>query len=147
MRQNKYRAWDKKNREMIDMEYPTYSASPECDGHISDLQWFFGCLSEDSMFADGNRYVLMQYTGLKDKKNVEICEDDIVDYLGQNLIVGFANGHFLIFPGTKRKDMFKNDHFDLWKALGRITASIKYDNKVEIIGNIYENKNLLKKQL
>ena len=88
---------------------------------------------------------LGQYAGLKDKDKKEIYEGDIVEYRGLHLIVSFANGHFMIHGGKCREDLFKGNHEDLWKALGRISVEDKRENTVKVIGNIYDNSELLKK--
>ena len=73
---------------------------------------------------------IMQYTGLKDKNGKEIYGGDIIqsdDYdIGGKNVVEFKNGEFLQ----------KDDKGDYWCISPDIF-------KTEILGNIYENKDLL----
>ena len=72
---------------------------------------------------------IMQYTGLKDKNGKEIYEGDILD-IGNNAVVEFFDGKFHpVYDGGKSEAM--EDEFKSYKC--------------EIIGNIYENKDLLTK--
>jgi len=67
---------------------------------------------------------LMQFTGLKDLQGKEIYEGDIVDYgNGRNKVVEFIDGCFCICG---------------------ITAMPKLMTLYPVIGNIYENPELLK---
>lgn len=69
MREIKFRAWDKKKNDWFDDEGYLYI---ELNGNIN-FGWN-GEVMDD--YAD--RIILMQYTGLKDKKGVEIYEGDIL---------------------------------------------------------------------
>lgn len=75
-------------------------------------------------------YSLMQFTGLLDKNGKEIYESDLVRWepLGSIWEVVFENGAFVMFSPDSRE-------------------SVRFDQKnygeVEVVGNIYENPELL----
>jgi len=74
----------------------------------------------------------MQYTGLKDKNGVEIYEGDIIK-LCDNM-----NGNFQV--------IFKNQYVGGWILShkdGQISLGVRNKNELEVIGNIYENEELL----
>lgn len=120
MREIKYRLWDKLANKMVTA--PSYW-SITLDGKV-----FYGN-------ADmSETVVLMQDTGLKDKNGVEIHEGDIVDikhWSGKMWEVKISS-----YDGTTvyRKDFEYLDDYAM-------------DNpewyRTEIIGNIYENPELL----
>ncbi len=74
--------------------------------------------------SEGQPIEIMQFTGLKDLQGKEIYEGDIVDYgNGRNKVVEFIDGCFCICG---------------------ITAMPKLMTLYPVIGNIYENPELLK---
>jgi uncharacterized phage protein (TIGR01671 family) len=88
----------------------------------------------DSLFEEC-RLVFQQYTGLLDRNGVEIYEGDIVkatsdQYTNENFIgkVIFDEGYFCTWVN-------KNDIRGIWG-----------DDNIEVIGNIFENKDLLVKE-
>ena len=115
MREIKFRAWDKEEKEMRQVVVMTGDAY---EISVRDIHG-------ERYWQDYKTFELMQYTGLKDKNGKEIYEGDIVRCIGYvNLLkVRFSDGGFL----------FGDMH---------ASASSRHDR--EIIGNIYENKELLK---
>lgn len=75
------------------------------------------------------RYILMQYTGLKDRDGKEIYEGDILK--GEGEVVWFElSASFRVNPSRENNDICFTNSF----------ANI---DDCEIIGNVYENPELL----
>lgn len=122
MREIKFRAWNKHDEIME---------------HINDLYWF-----EENGVHDfnDNNYEFMQYTGLKDVNGTEIYEGDIVNICTE----GGCNPAKVIFDNEDQKECFCVIGY-----LGDLrTYPIKYfvDCEIEVIGNIYENPELLHRE-
>ncbi|WP_039652393.1 YopX family protein [Clostridium tyrobutyricum] len=116
MREIKFRVWDILNKKMLEW------------GDIFDLPaWeIFPGTPEQRPFE------VMQYTGLKDRKGKDIFEGDIVAEGTINYVVAFYAGAWRL------KQNIDGDTW--WKSLYRYVA----DFRVEVIGNVYENQELLK---
>jgi uncharacterized phage protein (TIGR01671 family) len=129
-REIKFRAWDIELGFMVDPDYYFVMF----DGSI----WFNNCADgEDDLTEQTFKLKIMQYTGLKDKNGKEIYEGDILNNIeavdiAWRQVVEFETGAFW------RKDISKGDdsqwEFDGWETVGE---------DWEVIGNIYENPELL----
>ena len=126
MREIKFRAWVKEKKaifEVVLINYVTKKVTYllERVGHLLSIR--------DAKFNDVE---LMQYTGLKDKNNKEIYEGDILfESFGERYYkVVFENGGFR----AEFKGDFDEHSFDLIDVVAQ---------GCEIVGNIYENPELM----
>lgn len=101
-----------------------------CDGKI----WIQDEDSEANEWIVNNDLNLMQSTGLKDKNGKEIFEGDIVDYKGRRAVVKW-HGSYASFIYRFVDEL--QERVSEWHPL--FLAYYHF----EIIGNIYENKELL----
>lgn len=118
MREIKFRAWDKINKDMFNVESINFQESRVYKDTVS--------------YREFNNVDVMQYAGLKDKNNKEIYEGDILfESFGERYYkVVFENGSFRAeFNGD-----FDKYSFDLIDVVAQ---------GCEIVGNIYENPELM----
>lgn len=116
----KFRAWDKTKEIFTNYQI--------VDDMLYFMDKFTGVWKRDD---NQDRFVLMQSTGLFDKNGVEIFEGDIVSRF--NRIV---------------EEVVWNSRKGWWAIQTRgeigLTVLAQFIEVVEVIGNIYENKELLR---
>ena len=131
MRKISFRAWDK----IDEMLYGVEKGITFDDGSRYEFTDFLHPEHDDC-----HEWILMQFTGLKDKNREEIYRGDIleVDGLIGSVVFKDSNWRIKIISIDKKK----------WSILGKGAESVSFkDLKIEdwkIIGNIYENKDLIK---
>ncbi len=76
---------------------------------------------------------VMQYTGLKDKEGKEIYEGDVLLY---------KNEWETFIPVTKNVVLFEYGMFKMQNTVGTLSSKT---SEIEIIGNIYENPELIRR--
>ena len=110
MREIKFRAWDGKN--MLNIDHWTLSM---INRHIPES------------------HVVMQYTGLKDKKGVEIYEGDIVNYKDDHM-----NPYYIYWD--EHHAAFRLHH-KKWARLSNLIMD--FSRYYKVIGNIHQSPELL----
>ena len=124
----KFRAWDKKHKEMFEVIKIEYN--PNIIYMAKEPSWF--------VIRTENEIELMQSTGLFDKNGVEIFEGDIID-VGTR--IPFLNkiqrdeetAYLKLVPLDKR---WTESYF----------TNFEDKSRYEVVGNIYENKELLENE-
>jgi len=151
-REIKFRAWDKIRNLMITSKHWSVGFGGEIRPQGREEY-------------NHNEFILMQFTGLKDKNGKEIYEGDIVDILDEGFwepictedeyglnLCGCTDGIY-----TRTKVCFdygsftfehEGDDIDMnkWASVGDGTENLHPQERnpnFEIIGNIYENNDLL----
>lgn len=142
MSEYKFRAWDNKTKEMLEVSEAIFINGEIADYHATGDQAISGWRGGDTV---------MQFSGLQDKNGKDIYESDIVqiyqanydvpdnpdvvitkDYVGTVL---FEDGQFKnTVPGYTAETLIVNRLDDTDGQVLRL---------VEVIGNLYENKELL----
>lgn len=134
MREIKFRAWDKHARPEPMMAGLTgITREGEC-----------------ALSPDKDRFVLMQYTGLKDKNGKEIYEGDLLR------VKRSGGGSTSVSEVYWEQPEVRNDHtgqyeslngyvqFGGWKTRSRNEWNYAmHEGNFEVIGNIYENPELV----
>ncbi|MGM8224554.1 YopX family protein (plasmid) [Clostridium perfringens] len=122
-REIKFRVWSEKNKKMLEIQKHSFKTGKSMP-YGFNMEYDFG--------------ELMQYTGLKDENEKEIYEGDILSIkiysrdkviVEGKTVVEFKDGCFGVIWGHDKAFLSLNSFF---KA------------KFEVIGNIYENPELLR---
>ena len=137
MRDIKFRAWDKQTKRLFQVQtLQFYGANNTVDACWTNGVDFDGesTLGEPEL-NNLHNLELMQYTGLKDKKGVEIYEGDV-------LFHPLQGRRKVYYPYSERVASYGLRDID--SGFG---STLQDSHAVwEVIGNVYENKELSEEQ-
>ncbi len=144
MREIKFRAWDKEEKKFFEPVYETHEGEFEdllvtLDGRL--CLYTIDGLIDESLFP--NRFVLMRYTGLKDKNGREIYEGDIL-YVDDDTKYALSGAGIVKWHSDFGAWVAYFPEPDISSFLrGWCPVTDRAHLNIRVIGNIYENPELL----
>lgn len=126
----KFKAWDKETNAWYDDSNQHLVIN--LDGTI------YNCWNGELMEVYTDRIVLLQYTGLKDKNDVEIYDRYIVHFK----MPGFS-GKGIVYWNEEVAQLWIEDIREQTKKRGKRYYPFYKDATYRIDGNVYENPELL----
>ena len=134
----KFRAWDKLGKKMLYSKMFSEKGATIKSFLAFEAPKGYSKVCDEIGYMGWNEIdlVIMQYTGLKDKNGVPIFEGDIIKYEGA------------VYESMVKEIIYSDD--DAYYTIGRsehplILCKTTIDVGWEVIGNIYENKELIVK--
>lgn len=132
MREIKFRAWDKANDRIF--KPSSINFYEKLVGYIDIYQCPEHNPEADEEFLSFDEVELMQYTGFKDSEGREIYEGDIIEFVALDFSI-------------ENNEVFEvHDKGEVVFEYGKFIAGddcLEYLREVKVIGNIYENSELI----
>lgn len=147
MKEYKFRAWDKDNEHMAYSDKHEWDYDFSFDGKSGNLSCAVNCRYCDTFGDEHDDWQeldnLMPYIGVKDKNGKEIYDGDIVkfDVYEYEQLVSSVVSYVKWCEGLCSFSVVVNNQ-GVRGTLGHFLDSNK---EVEVIGNIYENADLLER--
>lgn len=125
-REIEFRVWDTVMRSWVPMGLNEISELVFMEK--SDID---GGFVIDTFDSKSDRFAVMQYTGLKDKKGVKIFEGDIMDWNCELFRIGYHEASFSFINTAGEWDGY---------------LMLQGSDRIEVVGNIHQHPKLLETQ-
>lgn len=126
----KFRAWDNVGKCMLDWNMICQTAFNRSEEKTFGLM--YRILTNQAQAGENYGFVVMLYTGLKDKNEKKIWEGDLISLSKYIYEVRFEDGKFVGYH--------VNNDYGKWGDLHRLFDSDFKDCDWKVIGNIHENE-------
>jgi len=134
----KYRAWDKKNKIMIDFESTGIDSYElilfTIDGK-SDFSISFDNYEDDTKYFPSEQFILLPYIGVTDGGGMEVYKGDVIFNYTGNSLGNYKDGRIGVVKESK--------YGGCWDLISHGIVNGISRPKWKVIGNIYQNPELL----
>ena len=147
-REIKFRAWNKVWGMMSLVDKIEFEEGKPVSVSVTIKATDFDHTDEWSDYEVGDDIILQQFTGLKDKNGKEIYDGDIVRFENKAYEIRFFNkwGMFGLVGKSDYKDFTEEDPLGSGGSSTRYKPYVLgeyYQKRIEVIGNVFENPELL----
>lgn len=143
MREIKFRCWNKEQKCWAKMnlaDWGSWQGAPMSQNYPKDQP-------EEFEHVNNERYEWVQFTGLKDKNGREIYEGDIVKYDEGDDINHWLAGETAVVLSLPGRFTARMTPYDKFTGANQNTLNEDFGPHIEVIGNIWENPELISKEV